>query len=73
MSENTIVLTVPDMVCGSCENTIKATLSHISGIKLVNTDLDSSTVTITSDNSDIEEIISALSNVGFNADFKKKH
>ena len=57
------VFKVEDMACNACVNTITKTLSNNENISNISCNLESI---------DVEEIISALDNIGFSATIKKK-
>lgn len=57
---------IPKMSCGGCVNTIKATLIKLDDEVLINVDLPSKQVTITTD-LPVESLKSALAQVGYPA------
>lgn len=57
-------LKIPKMSCGGCVNTIKATLMKLDDEALINVDLQSKQVTITTD-LPVESLQSALTQVGY--------
>lgn len=68
------VFIVEDMACNACVNTITTTLTNNPNISNVDCNLSSKEVTVSYDDEkvDVEEIISALDNIGFSANIKKK-
>ena len=68
------VFKVEDMACNACVNTITITLSNNENISNISCNLESKDVSVTYDEEkvDVEEIISALDNIGFSATIKKK-
>ncbi len=73
-NDKEITFTVKDMMCSSCEKTIKTVLSNMEGISNIETNVDQKEVKVAYDENkaDVEEMISGLDNVGFPADIKKK-
>lgn len=47
----TTLMTVPDMMCGHCEKTIRNALSTLQGVEVITVDLAAKTVTVTHDDS----------------------
>ena len=63
------VTTTPQMHCESCENKIKDNLRFEKGMKKIETDIPSQTITITydADKNTEEAIIKALGKIGYEA------
>lgn len=64
-----VVKTQPEMHCNSCETKIKNNIRFTSGVKRINTDLETKQVTITydADKSDSKTILAAFKKIGYNA------
>ena len=73
MSEKQDVFVVEDMACQNCANTITNALNNANASN-VETDVENKLVTVDYDDEqvDVEELLSALDNVGFPATIKKK-
>jgi Cu2+-exporting ATPase len=56
---------VSNMKCGGCVSTIETELIKTNGIKAVKADLTSSTVTISFEDIDAEELVNELKNIGY--------
>lgn len=66
------VTTTPIMHCEGCETKIKDNLRFEKGVKRIETDIDSQTVTITydADKTTPEALIDAFQKFGYTADYK---
>ncbi len=66
----TVVLnTVPEMHCANCENKIKSNIRFEKGVKEIETDLDTKTVTVKYDaeKTTVENIVAGFSKIGYEA------
>jgi len=61
---SSFTITVPDMACSACSDTITRTLKEIDPATTVDTDLDSKAVTISS-NVDHETLTQAIKKAGY--------
>ena len=62
------VFRVPGMTCGHCKQAVTTELSKISGVTAVDVDLDTKSVTVTSDGAlDWKTIADAVDEAGFEA------
>lgn len=69
MTNQNIILSVPDMHCTSCPKLINMTLSEMDGVIQVNSSLDTKTVTVNI-NPDIttpQLLIEAIKEIGYTA------
>ncbi len=58
----------PDISCGGCANAIRRSLGAVPGIKDINVDVESKTVTVTQDGpEDPQTILATLDRAGFPA------
>ena len=65
---NATVLRVPGMTCGHCKQAVTTELSKISGVTAVDVDLDTKSVTVTSEGAlDWKTIADAVDEAGFEA------
>ena len=64
-----VVTTQPEMHCNSCETKIKNNIRFTSGVKKIDTNLETKQVTITydADRSDAKTILAAFKKIGYNA------
>lgn len=65
MSVQTLVLSVPGMTCGHCEEAVKREVGAVAGVADVVVDLDSKDVTITGTDLDRDAIVEAVDEAGF--------
>lgn len=67
------VTTTPAMHCEGCETRIKENLRFEKGVKRIETDIDSQTVTITydADKNTPDNLIKAFGKFGYTADYKE--
>jgi copper ion binding protein len=61
------VLSVPDISCNHCKQTIEEALSRISGVDTSNVDIPAKTVALSFDESavSLDEIVGVLAGVGY--------
>ena len=65
---NTLTFRVPGMTCGHCEKAVTAEVMKISGVESVDIDLDTKSVTVTSDSALVwAEVETAVDEAGFEA------
>lgn len=66
------VSTTPPMHCEGCETKIKENIRFEKGVKRIETDIESQTVTITydADKNTAEDLIKAFSRFGYEAEYK---
>lgn len=67
MSTSTVILSVPGMTCGHCEAAVKSEVGKVTGVESVSVDLDSKDVVVTGDTLDLEAIIAAVDEAGYEA------
>ena len=67
-----VFTTTPQMHCDKCENKIKGNLRFEKGVKDIETDIKSQSVTITydADKTDTDKLQTAFSKIGYKADIK---
>jgi copper chaperone len=63
MSE--LVVSVPGMTCGHCEAAVKGEVGKVAGVTDVAVDLATKLVTITGDSVDLEAVVAAVDEAGF--------
>lgn len=67
-TNKTTVVTAPEIVCGSCVNSIKKVLGNVAGIAEVDVDIETKAVTINHDEKvSRENIVDALDRAGYTA------
>jgi copper chaperone CopZ len=66
-TENTITFSVPGMSCGHCEASVKAEVAKVPGVASVSVDLDSKDVEVVGDSLDIDALVAAVDEAGFEA------
>lgn len=59
----TITYSVPEISCGHCKDTIEGALAALSGIEMVEVDIDAKTVTVRG--GDDAAVVNAIEDVGF--------
>jgi copper chaperone len=62
---NTLVLSVPGMTCGHCEAAVKQEVGALAGVTAVDVDLDTKDVTVTGDDLDLDAVVAAIDEAGF--------
>ena len=64
-----VVNTTPEMHCNSCETKIKNNIRFTAGVKRIDTNLETKTVTITydGDRTDAKTILAAFKKIGYTA------
>ncbi len=67
MNETTITLSVPGMSCGHCESAIKSEVGNVVGVSSVAVDLDSKDVVIAGAGPDVDALIAAVDEAGYEA------
>lgn len=60
-----LVLSVPAMSCGHCEQAVTREVGAVTGVTDVDVDLDAKVVTVTGDRLDRELIVAAIDDAGF--------
>lgn len=60
-----ITLNVPGMSCGHCEAAIKTEVGQVAGVSAVNVDLATKIVTVDGDQLDLDAIVAAVAEAGF--------
>ena len=60
-----ITLNVPGMSCGHCEAAIKSEVGQVAGVSAVNVDLATKIVTVDGDELDLDAIVAAVAEAGF--------
>jgi copper chaperone len=67
MPKDNVILTVPDMSCSHCENTIKKAVGSLNGVENVIVDLNSKKVSIEYDSTkvSIETMKNAIEDQGY--------
>ena len=63
----TVTLSVPGMSCGHCEAAVKFEVGKVTGVGSVSVDLDSKDVVVTGDALDLDAIIAAVDEAGYEA------
>ena len=63
MSE--LVVSVPGMTCGHCEAAVKGEVGKVAGVTDVAVDLATKLVTITGESVDLEAVVAAVDEAGF--------
>ena len=67
---NTITISVPGMSCGHCETAVRSEVGKVTGVESVSVDLDSKDVVVTGDALDLDAIIAAVDEAGYDANVK---
>ena len=67
MSTNTVTLSVPGMTCGHCEAAVKSEVGKVEGVESVAVDLDSKDVVVTGEAFDLDALIAAVDEAGYEA------
>lgn len=62
----TTTYSVPEISCGHCKETIEGALSGVDGVASAVVDVEAKTVTV--DGGDVETVIGAIEDVGFDVD-----
>ena len=70
MSTNTVTLSVPGMSCGHCEAAVKSEVGKVPGVESVAVDLDSKDVVVTGGAFDLDALIAAVDEAGYEATVK---
>ncbi len=70
MSTSTVTLSVPGMSCGHCEAAVKSEVGKVTGVESVSVDLDDKDVVVTGDSLDLDAIIAAVDEAGYEATVK---
>jgi len=60
-----ITLNVPGMSCGHCEAAIKTEVGQVAGVSAVSVDLATKIVTVDGDQLDLDAIVAAVAEAGF--------
>ena len=60
-----ITLNVPGMTCGHCESAVKTEVGSVAGVSAVTVDLTTKIVTVEGDALDLEAIVAAVAEAGF--------
>jgi len=66
----TVTLSVPGMSCGHCEAAVKSEVGNVTGVESVSVDLDSKDVVVTGETLDVDAIIAAVDEAGYEASVK---
>jgi copper chaperone len=66
-STSTVTLSVPGMSCGHCEASVKSEVGKVTGVESVSVDLDSKDVVVSGDALDLDAIIAAVDEAGYEA------
>ncbi len=64
---DTITLSIPGMSCGHCEAAVKSEVGKVPGVASVSVDLDSKDVVVAGDGIDIDALIAAVDDAGYEA------
>jgi copper ion binding protein len=67
MNTSTVTLSVPGMTCGHCEAAVKSEVGKVTGVESVSVDLDSKDVVVSGDALDLDAIIAAVDEAGYEA------
>ncbi len=62
----TMTLSVPEISCGHCKETIEGALGRVVGVVTAVVDVDAKTVTVTG--GDRENVVAAIEGVGFDVE-----
>ena len=65
-----VTLSVPGMSCGHCEAAVKSEVGKVVGVEAVDVDLDSKDVVVTGDPLDLDAIVAAVDEAGYQASVK---
>lgn len=63
----TIAITVPGMTCGHCEAAVKGEIGKLAGVTSVDVNLDSKAVVVEGEQLDLDAIVAAVDEAGFEA------
>jgi len=66
----TVTLSVPGMSCGHCEAAVKSEVGKVIGVESVSVDLDSKDVVVTGDSLELDAILAAVDEAGYEASVK---
>ena len=64
---DTITLSIPGMSCGHCEAAVKSEVVKVPGVASVSVDLESKDVVVAGDALDIDALIAAVDEAGYEA------
>ena len=64
---DTITLSIPGMSCGHCEAAVKSEVAKVPGVASVSVDLDSKDVVVAGVALDIDALIAAVDEAGYEA------
>jgi copper chaperone len=64
---DTLTFTVPGMTCGHCEASVKREVGSVSGVDIVDVDLQTKLVTVSGAALDRDAIVAAIDEAGFDA------
>ena len=64
---DTITLSVPGMSCGHCETAVTTEVGKVAGVASVTVDLVSKNVVVAGEAFDIDEIVAAVDEAGYEA------
>jgi copper chaperone len=64
---DTVTLSVPGMSCGHCETAVATEVGKVAGVASVAVDLDSKNVVVAGEALDIDEIVAAVDEAGYEA------
>ena len=67
---NTVTLSVPGMTCGHCEAAVKSEVGNVTGVESVSVDLGSKVVVVAGVALDLDAIIAAVDEAGYEATVK---
>ena len=62
-----ITLSVPGMSCGHCEAAVKTEVSKVAGVESITVDLDTKDVVITGAEIDVDSVVAAVDEAGYEA------
>jgi len=63
----TIAITVPGMTCGHCEAAVKGEIGKLVGVTSVDVNLDTKAVVVEGEQLDLDAIVAAVDEAGFEA------
>lgn len=63
----TIAITVPGMTCGHCEAAVKGEIGKLAGVSSVDVNLDTKAVVVAGEQLDLDAIVAAVDEAGFEA------
>lgn len=70
MSTSTVTLSVPGMSCGHCESAVKSEVAKVAGVENVSVDLATKDVVVAGDELDVEALVAAVDEAGYEATVK---